>query len=93
MIKTFGDRAIERFYETGRGFRRLDVNLALRRLDMLNAATALDSISPLKSVNLHRLRGSYSGYWAINVGQSWRIISRFRGGDAYDVEIIDYHRG
>ena len=93
MIKTFGDRTIERFYESGRGFRSLDVNLALRRLDMLNAAMALDSISPFRSVNLHRLRGSYSGFWAINVGQSWRIIFRFRGGDVYDVQIIDYHRG
>ena len=60
---------------------------------MLNAAMALDSISPFRSVKLHRLRGIYSGFRAINVGQSWRIIFRFRGGDAYDVQIIDYHRG
>jgi len=35
---------------------------------MLNAAMALDSISPFRSVKLHRLRGSYSVFWAINVG-------------------------
>ena len=93
MIKTFGDRGTERFYETGRSFRGIDSDLALRRLDMLNAATSLDSISPLKSVNLHPLRGNYRGYWAVNVGQTWRIIFRFRGGDAYDVRLIDYHRG
>ena len=45
------------FFEAGRGFRGLDVNLALRRLDMLNVAMALDSISPFRSVKLHRLLG------------------------------------
>ncbi len=58
---------------------------------MLNAATSLRSISPLKSVGLHKLKGERKGQWAITVNGPWRICFRFAGGHAHDVEIIDYH--
>jgi RelE-like toxin of type II toxin-antitoxin system HigB len=53
-------------------------------------ATANDWI-PLRSVGLHALKGDRRGQWAIAVNGPWRICFRFKGGDAYEVEIVDYH--
>jgi plasmid maintenance system killer protein len=63
----------------------------LELLAILNAAERLDHISPLKSVSLHPLKGNRRGQWAITVNGPWRICFRFKGGVAYEVEIVDYH--
>ena len=60
---------------------------------MLNEATALSDIPALKSVGLHKLTGARKGQWAITVNGPWRICFRFERGDAYDIEITDYHKG
>ncbi len=62
-------------------------------LAALDAATSLSSLSPLKSVGLHALKGNFKGHWAMTVNGPWRIVFRFEDGDAHDVGIIDYHRG
>ena len=72
-------------------FRGLDHDLALHRLTELNAAPSLAALSPLRSVGLHKLKGDRSGYWAININGPWRIVFRFKDGNAYEVEIVDYH--
>ena len=59
----------------------------------LNAAVSLAQLSPLKSVGLHRLRGDRAGQWAMTINGPWRLCFRFEDGNAYDVEITDYHRG
>ena len=59
----------------------------------LNVATSLRDISPLASVGLHKLRGDREGQWAMTVNGPWRICFEFRGGDAHNVEIADYHKG
>jgi proteic killer suppression protein len=59
----------------------------------LNVASALSDISPLRSVGLHKLKGDRRGQWAMTVNDRWRICFEFRNGDAYEVEIVDYHRG
>jgi proteic killer suppression protein len=50
-------------------------------------------MSPLRSVGLHKLKGDREGQWAMTVSGPWRICFAFRRGDAYDVEIVDYHKG
>ena len=62
-------------------------------LAALDAATSLKDLSPLKSVGLHKLRGDRQGQWAMIVNGPWRICFEFRSGDAFEVEIVDYHRG
>lgn len=47
----------------------------------------------LKSVRLHKLSGDRAGQWAMTVNGPWRICFRFKNGNAYDVEIIDHHKG
>jgi proteic killer suppression protein len=92
MIKSWGDSATRRFAETGRGkFSGLDEGQAIELLNMLDAAPSLRAISPLKSVGLHKLKGNRKGQWAITVNGPWRICFKFRDGNAYDVEIVDYH--
>jgi len=60
---------------------------------MLNAATQLDSLR-LPPVNrLERLRGDRAGQYRIRINDQWRICFHWRGGDAFDVEIADYHQG
>jgi len=59
----------------------------------LNAAKSLQDLSPLKSVGLHKLKGERREQWAVTMNRRWRICLVFREGDAYEVEIADYHRG
>ena len=92
MIWSCGNSATRGLFESGKSqFRGLDTASALELLAMLNAAERLDHISPLKSVGLHPLKGNRRGQWAITVNGPWRICFRFKGGDADDVEIVDYH--
>ena len=84
MISSWGNSATRRLFESGKSrFRGLDAESALELLAILNAAERLDHISPLK--------GDRKGQWAIAVNGPWRICFRFKGGDAYEVEIVDYH--
>lgn len=95
MIKTWANRATERFSQEGRAsaFRGLNTEVAQELLAMLDAATNLKDLSPLKSVGLHKLKHDRAGQWAMTVNGRWRICFRFKDGHAYDVEIVDYHRG
>jgi proteic killer suppression protein len=74
-------------------FPGLDFDAAIDLLLALNVAKALQDLSPLKSVGLHKLKGDRKGQWAMTVNGPWRICFVFHEGDAYDVEIVDYHSG
>jgi toxin HigB-1 len=63
----------------------------MARLQVLDAAGALADIPPLKSVGLHTLDGDRKGQWAMTINGPWRLVFRFEGGNAFDVEIVDYH--
>jgi proteic killer suppression protein len=95
MIKSWDSSRSRRFWEEGKisKFRSLDVEAADELLAVLDAATSLKDLSPLKSVGLHKLSGNRAGQWAMTVNGPWRICFRFRNGNAYDVEITDYHKG
>lgn len=85
----------ERLFLEGKAssFRGLDVDSTLELLTVLEAATGLGDLSPLKSLGLHKLKGDRAGQWAMTVNARWRICFRFKAGDAFDVEVVDYHRG
>ena len=71
----------------------MNIDAAEDLLAALDAAMFLQDRSPLKSVGLHKLTGDRSGQWAMTINGPWRICFKFKGGDAYDVEITDYHSG
>ena len=95
MIRSWANSRSRRFYEDGKTskFRSLDPDAADDLLAMLDAAESLNDLSPLKSISLHKLSGDRAGQWAMTVNGPWRICFRFKDGDAYDVEITDYHKG
>jgi proteic killer suppression protein len=95
MIKTWKNERTRRVLETGsiRGFRGLDREKAENRLAALNVAKSLDDLGRLRSVGLHKLKGGRKGQWAMTINDRWRVCFGFREGDAYDVEITDYHKG
>jgi proteic killer suppression protein len=93
MIKTFADKHTHELFRTGKS-RKLPPELvkkALRRLEYIDLATRLDDLRVPPSNRLHALSGSRRGRHAISINNQWRIVFRFEQGDAYDVEITDYH--
>jgi toxin HigB-1 len=95
MIRTWRNAATQRLWDEERSsyFRGLDLDTALELLAALNVAKSLNDLSPLKSVGLHKLKGSRKSQWAMTVNGRWRICFEFRDCDAYEVEIVDYHKG
>jgi proteic killer suppression protein len=92
MIKSWANSATRRLAEEGKSkFAGLDTDAALDLIVSLDAATSLADLSPLKSVGLHKLGGDRKGQWAMTVNGPWRLCFRFADGDAWDVEIVDYH--
>lgn len=95
MIRSWRNSASRKVWEgeSPNQFRGLDFEAAIDLLLALNAAKSLQDLSPLKSVGLHKLKGSRRTQWAMTVNQRWRICFDFRNGDAFDVEVVDYHKG
>jgi toxin HigB-1 len=95
MIRSWRNAASRKVWdgEHPNQFRGLDYEAATDLLLALNVAKRLQDLSPLKSVGLHKLKGSRRDQWAMTVNGPWRICFEFRKGDAYNVEIVDYHRG
>jgi toxin HigB-1 len=95
VIRSWRNAASRKVWEGGRPnqFRGLDHDLATDLLLALNVARSLQDLSPLRSIGLHKLRGDRKGQWAMTVNGPWRICFEFRRGDAYEVEIVDYHTG
>ena len=93
MIKSFACKNTEYLFTMGenKNFPADIVSRALRKLDMLNSAYRLEDLRIPPSNRLHLLTGKKSGIWSISINDQWRICFRFKGEDAYDVEICDYH--
>jgi len=92
MILSFKHSGLKRLFERN-GRSRIGADLIhrveniLSTLDAANAPQALD----LPGYRLHQLKGGRRGFWAVTVRANWRIIFRFENGDAFDVELVDYH--
>ncbi len=92
MIRSIKHRGLKRLYE--RGDRSgIPPDLAdavediLGRLDESEIPQAMDR----PGYRLHPLKGDLKGFWSVTVRANWRIIFRFEGADAFDVELTDYH--
>ena len=66
---------------------------ALRQLRMLNRAQALQDLRVPPGNRLEALKCDRQGQHSIRINEQWRICFRWERGDAYEVEIVDYHRG
>jgi proteic killer suppression protein len=93
VIKTFADKRTQELYLTGKA-RRLPSEIlsrARRKLEQINAAAILGDLKVPPSNRLHDLKDDRKGQHSISINEKWRVCFRFVDGDAYDVEICDYH--
>lgn len=58
---------------------------------MLDAAASLEFLSVPPGSRLEKLSGDRAGQWSIRVNDQWRVCFRWEDGDAWDVEMVDYH--
>lgn len=93
MIKTFADRETKRLFEgeSPRVFPSEIRDRARLRLAQLNAAATLDFMAIPPSNRLEALRGDRRGQYSVRINQQWRLCFRWKDGNAFDVEIVDYH--
>jgi proteic killer suppression protein len=92
MILNFKHKGLKKLYTNGN---KQGVNpehtarlrLILARLDASQSPWDMN----LPGLKLHAMKGDYQGYWAVTVSGNWRVIFRFEGQDATDVDYLDYH--
>lgn len=93
MIRSFKDKETQKVFRRD-GSRKLPEGIqgvALRKLKMLNNSKSLADLRVPISNRLERLKGDRAGQYSIRVNSQWRICFRWDSGDAFDVEIVDYH--
>ncbi|MGC2474585.1 MAG: type II toxin-antitoxin system RelE/ParE family toxin [Candidatus Sulfotelmatobacter sp.] len=92
MIKSFRCSETERLHRRlpSRRFRAIE-RVARRKLRQIESATELRDLAAPPGNYLEALRGDRKGEHSIRINDQWRICFVWRGGDAYDVEIVDYH--
>jgi len=93
VIKTFADKRTQELYALGRArhFPPEVAKRAARKLEYVDLATRLEDLRVPPGNRLHALSGDRQGQYAISINDQWRICFRFVDGDAYDVEVCDYH--
>jgi proteic killer suppression protein len=95
VIKTFADSETEKIF--GRKFsKKLPQSIqrkARMKLEILDAAGILEDLRIPPGNRLEKLSGNREGQHSIRINNQWRICFIWRESDAYEVEIIDYHKG
>ena len=93
MIKSFQDKETEKIFNrqfSGKLPQNIQ-HLARRKLVILYAATELNALRVPPGNRLEALKGDRKGQYSIRINDQWRICFKWKAGDAYDVEIADYH--
>ena len=93
MIRSFRDRESERVFNRERA-RKLPAELhrrAHRKLLLLDAAESIEDLRLPPGNRLERLAGDRAGQHSIRINERWRVCFEWSRGDAYEVEITDYH--
>lgn len=92
MIVRIRHKGLRLLYEDG-DRRRVPPNQVdklrriVARLDVAMGPASMD----LPGFRLHPLKGDRTGYWSVRVSHNWRVVFRFEGGHATDVDLVDYH--
>jgi proteic killer suppression protein len=93
MTQTFADKDTQQLFITGKS-QRLPPDLVkrgIRRLEYTHLASRLNDLRTPPSNRLRALKGDRAGQYSISINDQWRICFRYVNGDAYEVEITDYH--
>ena len=95
MIKSFADKSAEELFKRNK-VRKLPstiVKVAYRKLLILDAAESTEDLKVPPGNRFEKLSGNLSGKYSIRINDQWRIIFSWKQNNAYEVEIIDYHKG
>lgn len=92
MINSFRHRGLKRLYEQGDRSKLLPTQVnrieeIIFQLDVSKEALHMN----LPGYRLHKLTGELKGFWSVKVSGNFRIIFRFENGNAYEVDLLDYH--
>ena len=92
MIRSFADTETEKVFNH-RHSRRYAAfeRVALRKLRQIHRALRVENLFELPGNRLEQLKGDRKGQWSLRLNEQYRICFRWRDGDAYEVEIVDYH--
>lgn len=92
MIQTFKCSDTENIFNGLRIARFVNIeNVAMRKLAMLNRAEIITDLRLPPANRLETLKGNRKGQYSIRINDQWRVCFRFEDGQAFDVEIVDYH--
>ena len=94
MVKSFRHKELRRLWETGKSS-KLPADQLSRIKQMLevidSAAQVPQDFEFFRSWKIHPLKGDLKGFWSLSIKENWRIIFRFEGQDAFDIDYLDYH--
>ena len=92
MIRSFRHKGLALLFAKGKTFGvRADHAQRLRIvLARLHAATSARDMD-LPGLRLHPLKGQRAGFFSVSISGNWRVVFRFDGTDAIDVDYLDYH--
>jgi proteic killer suppression protein len=93
MIRSFKDKTTEEVFDgkAPKGFPSKILKVARRKLSLVSAATSLEDLKSPPGNKLHPLEGDRVGQHAIRISDQYRVCFVWKDGDAYDVEVTDYH--
>lgn len=93
MIKSFADKETQKIWNR-RYSKKLPEGIQKRgrqKLILVDSAMTIEDLRVPPGNRLEKLKGSREGQHSIRINQQWRVCFTWHGGDAYDVEITDYH--
>jgi proteic killer suppression protein len=92
VITGIKHKGLRRLYERGER-QGIGANMVFRVEEILSVLDAIESVDEMNipGYRLHALIGDLQGYWSVRVTGNWRIVFRFEDGEAFDVDLIDYH--
>ena len=93
MIKSFGNKETEKIWKGIRSGKLPHTiqNRARRKLRMMNNSQTINDLRTPPTNRLEKLKGDYEGFLSIRINQQWRIVFEWKKGNAYSVQIVDYH--
>jgi proteic killer suppression protein len=93
LIKSFHCKDTEKLFNRRlqRKFPPVLKKAGLRKLEMLDAAESLRDLKVIPSSRLEALSGNRKGQYSVRINRQWRICFHWETGDAFDVEVVDYH--
>ncbi len=96
MIESIKGKTTQNIFDgiNSKAARRVPNELHERARDLLDAINAIHRVDDLKSPpsnRLHKLKGDLKEFWSVSINSQWRIIFKWDGSNASEVEITDYH--